>query len=94
MIEHPASSGLWKVAGCLSLGVRDRFGGVLVNVDQCEFGHRARKRTGLYIVGPVPEIPHTGAEWSVPVEHMCVAERERTTPAFAEWLVSIARGCQ
>lgn len=94
VIEHPASSSLWKVAGCLSLGVRDRFGGVLINVDQCEFGHRARKRTGLYIVGPVPEIPYTGAAWSVPVERMGVAERERTPPAFAEWLIAIARGCQ
>lgn len=93
VIEHPKGSELWKEAGCLSPGVRDRFGGVLVFVNQSDFGHRALKPTGLYIVGPVPELPEPMQPGRVEVEHMGQAERETTPEPFAIWLVDLARSC-
>jgi hypothetical protein len=36
----------------------DSFGGYTVEVDQCEWGHVARKRTWLYLVG----VPHSALE--------------------------------
>lgn len=93
VLEHPAASLLWKQAGCLSWGVRDQHGGVLVPVFQSWWGHRAPKQTGLYIVGPVPELPYSADLPGHRVELMGLAERERTPEAFASWLVSVAAGC-
>lgn len=91
MIEHPKGSELWSEAGCISPGVRDRFGGVLVFINQADFGHRALKPTGLYIVGPVPELPEPVARGLVPVERMGRAEREATPEPLAQFLVEVAR---
>ena len=60
VLEHPISSRLWREIGVGTYGLRDAFGGVLVPVHQSWWGHRAQKHTGLYIVGPVPELPHDG----------------------------------
>ncbi len=54
VLEHPAASRLWPEYGLPDPGKRDRFGGVTVGVDQDWFGHRAEKRTRLYIVGRDP----------------------------------------
>lgn len=55
VLEHPAGSGLWKHSGLPAVGAPpDRFGGRTVQVNQCEWGHVARKKTWLYLVG-VPE---------------------------------------
>ena len=52
ILEHPAYSKLWKVAGLPRPGARyDEFGGYTIDIDQSWFGHKARKRTWLYIVG-------------------------------------------
>lgn len=92
VLEHPVSSGLWHEAGCLTPGLRDRFGGVLVTVNQGDFGHRAPKATGLYLVGcPVPALPFELADCSHRVELMGRAERERTPEEFASLLVNLAR---
>lgn len=94
VLEHPIGSALWKEAGCLGYGMRDQHGGVLIPVLQSWWGHRAPKKTGLYIVGPIPELPYAEAPKTfVPVEDMGKAERERTTPSFAAWLVDVARSC-
>lgn len=97
VLEHPKASELWKVAGCVTPGVRDQHGGVLVFVNQGDWGHRAQKPTGLYIVGaPVPDLMHgreAGRGW-VPVENMGVKEREATPAPFAELLVGIARSVE
>ena len=81
----------------------DRFGGWSCEVRQVDWGHRAEKRTWLYIVGAhpddLPELPPRGEATalvvSMPecrhVELMGKAEREHTPPAFAEWLVELAR---
>lgn len=94
VVEHPYSSKLWKESGCASFGVRDRFGGVLVPVCQSWWGHRAEKKSGFYIVGPVPEIPYLAdAPTTTTVERMCRAEREATPAPLASWLVAVARAC-
>lgn len=51
-LEHPAHSLLWP-ALCLPRPgeLPDAFGGFTVEVDQCAWGHVARKSTWVYIVG-------------------------------------------
>lgn len=94
VVEHPYASRLWRAANCASFGVRDQFGGVLVPVRQRWFGHRAQKKTCLYIVGPVPDLTWCqDAPAITTVARMCKAERERTPKAFASWLVDLARAC-
>lgn len=94
VVEHPYASRLWSATGCLGFGIRDRHDGVLVPVLQGWWGHRAPKKTCLYIVGPVPDIPyHAEARTSTTVERMGRAERERTPQALATWLVEVARAC-
>lgn len=52
VLEHPAWSKLWEHCGLPLPGeLPDAFGGVCVAVDQVDFGHVARKRTWLYVVG-------------------------------------------
>lgn len=94
VLEHPIASKLWAAAGCGSLGVRDRFGGVLLPVLQCWWGHRALKKTGLYVVGPVPELPWADPVASSTIENMGRAERERTPVDLAKWLVEVAMECR
>lgn len=94
VVEHPYSSRLWTAAGCGSFGVRDQFGGVLVPIMQSWFGHRAPKKTCLYIVGPVLPIEVSDRQATCVVERMGRAERERTPFALAQWLVNLARHCE
>ena len=51
ILEHPAGSTLWPRMNLPAPGASDCFGGFTFPVDQNWFGHRARKRTLLYIVG-------------------------------------------
>jgi len=77
---------LWSMEQCR------KFGGVLITVKQGDFGHRAEKATGLYIVGaPVPDLPEQVGNYSHYVESMGKTERERTPEKFAKFLVEIAR---
>jgi hypothetical protein len=59
VLEHPEHSTLWKEAGLPLPGKGvDQFGGWTLPIDQFWFGHLARKRTWLYIVGTAPaELP-------------------------------------
>jgi len=103
VLEHPAGSTLWKAAGLPHPGKSDGKGFTVV-VDQNWFGHRARKRTRLYICGieptDLPEYPITFDEPKAVVRPrkngqgatiISKREREATPPAFARWLVEIAR---
>lgn len=55
VLEHPECSSLWPAAGLPAPGCgRDEFGGWTLPVDQYWWGHKARKRTWLYIVGCDP----------------------------------------
>ena len=109
VLEHPQLSTLWRVAGLPEQGVIDEHGGWALIVDQHWFGHRARKRTRLYICGiepcDLPRMPiklgdasHTVGLWSGRDKQKCrpsIAkhEFEATPPEFAKWLVSIATLC-
>jgi len=51
VLEHPAGSLLWAFCGLPYPGEpRDAFGGRTVEVNQCDWGHVARKKTWLYLV--------------------------------------------
>lgn len=93
VVEHPYASKLWREAGCIGFGLRDAFGGVLLPIYQSWWGHRAPKKTCLYIVGPVPALPDCGPMGVTVVENMGRAERERTPAQFARFLVEVARSC-
>lgn len=107
VLEHPAGSRAWGHFGLPQRGrTPDKFGGFTIEVRQVDWGHRAQKRTWLYIVGAGPdELPpmpierkqHTAVVSRMPesrvVEVMCKAEREHTPEPFALWLVELARRC-
>lgn len=125
VLEHPFGSQLWKADETLREHHgrfschRDKFGGWCVAVDQVQWGHVARKRTWLYIVG-VSRNAYGFAYWETVVDphaqpthwvsggrnpnrkgsgglvplgiKVCSAQqRRRTPPAFAEFLVELAR---
>lgn len=54
VLEHPAASKLWPWLNLPTGSKKDIYGGFTLSVDQSWFGHRARKRTFLYIVGVEP----------------------------------------
>lgn len=54
VLEHPLGSRLWHEAKLPKPGQRDEFGGWTLPICQHWFGHRAEKRTLLYIVGISP----------------------------------------
>lgn len=54
VLEHPAASRLWPTLMLPEPGQRDIFGGFTMPIDQDWFGHRAEKRTKLYICGIEP----------------------------------------
>jgi hypothetical protein len=105
VLEHPAESTLWIDQGMPLPGKFDGLG-YTMEIDQWRFGHRAEKRTWLYIVGCKPDdLPPLPVREGAPTH--CVRptkayprlpsitkpEREKTPPAFAEWLVEVARRC-
>jgi hypothetical protein len=64
VLEHPATSTLWAHCGMPAPGeFPDRWGGISVEVQQCDWGHVARKRTRLYLVGisSLPPAPPAGS---------------------------------
>lgn len=92
VVEHPVSSGLWSAVGCLTPGIRDAYGGLLITLNQGDYGHRAPKPTALYLVGcDVPATPFDLADCSGRIESMGRAERERTPVPFMDLLVELAR---
>ena len=107
VLEHPVRSLLWPEAGLPEPGMIDAYGGWTLIVDQHWFGHRAQKRTRLYICGVLPseapiiplrlgEATHTVGLWSGRDRARCrpsvtKAEFESTPPPLAAWLVELAR---
>lgn len=104
VLEHPEHSRLWQRCRMARPGeLPDAFGGITVVVDQVRWGHVARKRSWLYLVGvrelPGNPLPRSATHWcrKRPGEvvpdgiRMCSKEqRRRTPPAFAEFLVALA----
>jgi hypothetical protein len=106
VLEHPAGSRAWPHYGLPPRGrMPDAFGGWTAEIRQVDWGHRAEKRTWLYIVGAgpddLPAMPqprqHTAVVVRMPecrtFEILGKAEREHTPPQLAEWLVDLARRC-
>lgn len=107
VLEHPRYSRLFLAMGMPLPGeLPDAHGGVSVEIDQCDFGHVARKPTWLYCVGVKParvQLPRREPTHSMANgrgqqladgtwRKRCSAEQRRRTPlAFAEWLVGLAR---
>ncbi|WP_080675556.1 hypothetical protein [Rhodobacter capsulatus] len=84
VLEHPASSGLWRYL---------QPGETTLLIRQADFGHRAEKLTRLFYarMPRVPLLPDRSTGPFVPVENMCRQERERTPRLLAEWLVTWCR---
>jgi hypothetical protein len=62
VLEHPARSRLWQHCGLPLVGGDevDDWGGYALEVEQVAWGHVARKRTWLYIVGaPIDDVVAT-----------------------------------
>lgn len=109
VLEHPHRSTLWPVAGLPEPGEHDEYGGMTIIIDQNWFGHRAQKRTRLYVCGinerDLPTMPirlgdatHTVGLWSGRDKIRCrpsIAKREyeATPPELAVWLVEVALRC-
>ena len=109
VLEHPNRSSLWPVAGLPEPGSgADRFGGWTFPIHQHCFGHRAEKKTRLYIVGCKPsDLPCFPLRLDEPSH--CIgrvsgrksghkldlpkAEREHTPLHLAIWLLDTARRC-
>lgn len=109
VLEHPQRTTLWDAQGLPKVGERDAFGGYTLVIDQNWWGHRAQKRTRLYVVGcaptEIPEMPlrlgpatHTVGLWSGRDKQTCrpsIAkhEYEHTPHELAAWLVALAQRC-
>lgn len=105
VLEHPALSTLWPTMGLpLPGNDMDTFGGWTKPIYQYWFGHRAEKKTWLYIVGigpqELPAYPLVLGEPSHVVQsrkrvgsrpHITKAEREHTPIELAKWLVALAQ---
>ena len=109
VLEHPAESTLWAHRGLPTPGrAPDEFGGWTAEVRQCDWGHKAEKRTWLYVVGchpdDLPTLPPPGEptglikpQRGIPRDGRKIvtkAEREHTPPELARWLVELARSCK
>jgi hypothetical protein len=107
VLEHPEASTLFAHCGMPRPGqFPDAWGGWSMVIDQFHFGHRAEKRTWLYVAGcdpdDLPEIPTRSGKpthcvrptKSYPrLPSITKAEREHTPTAFAQWLVELAGRC-
>lgn len=105
VLEHPAHSTLFDACYMPHPGeFPDSFGGYTIEIEQFHFGHRAEKRTWLYVVGVpfdcLPLIPKREGRAthcirpsrSYPrLPSVTKAEREHTPPALVTWLVEAAR---
>ena len=107
VLEHPARSKLWHHMSLPPPGHRDKFGGSTIGINQSDFGHRAEKKTFLYIVGcALGDIPHPPLLLAYPSHvietrkkesprpSVTKKEREATPRQLAGWLIAIARSCE
>jgi hypothetical protein len=98
VLEHPFQSSLWRHCTLPHPGgVRDVWGGFTLLVDQGWWGHSAPKPTYLYVVGcepaDVPPMPVQLHRAQGRTLKLSPADRERTPPDFAAWLVLLASRC-
>lgn len=109
VLEHPAYSYAWPAFGLpkpvKGQWTKDAFGydGWVAQVSQGAYGHRARKLTWLYYVGPRPfdldwSVPEPTAQVSFcknhgnsPLPRLSKKEAKTTPPAFRDMLLALAR---
>lgn len=78
VLEHPEGSTLWKSLGLPKGNEVDKFGGWTLSVDQHWWGHKARKRTWLYIVGiSQRDIPPFSPSFTTPTHVIERSQRMR-----------------
>jgi len=107
VLEHPYGSTLWNEVPLPMPGKKDTWGGYSILVNQNWWGHKAQKKTLLYIVGCTPDklppipISFDAIEYVVrPARNGTGAkiitkkEREATPIRFAEWLIRVADKCR
>lgn len=110
VLEHPEASTLWREASLPKIGERDQWNGYTLPISQKWWGHRAEKKTWLYIVGVEPvdlpvmplvlgEASHVVGLYSGRDKSNCrpaisKAEREHTPAELAVWLVEVAKRCK
>jgi hypothetical protein len=106
VLEHPVGSLLWRVCNLPAPGKGDAFG-FTFPISQSWFGHRAEKRTLLYISGIEPsQLPPFPLSIDLPSFTVSTSakayrkawkreipkrERDSTPPVLAEWLVHTAQ---
>lgn len=95
VLEHPRTSTLWHEQSLPQPGTRDEFNGITVPLLQSWYGMKAPKMTYLYIVGLTrAQLPQFPMELGTPlgrVENMSHAQRERTPPMLARYLLILAQ---
>ena len=93
ILEHPASSTIWRHVVKPGEG-RDFYNGFTIDIDQSVYGHAATKSTRLYCVNcqapKPPMFPFTHR--TKPLERMSRRQREATPPALAAALVAAVFG--
>jgi hypothetical protein len=101
VLEHPASSRLFKEANLPFGMLQDEFGGFTVDIDQYDFGHVAHKATKLYICGiDISELPPMPPKNTAPTDRSICGnvkgtkrctqyQREYTPPMLIDWLKTI-----
>jgi hypothetical protein len=78
VVEHPAYSTPWRALALPEPGeFADAFGGFTVRVDQCNWGHFARKATWLYVVGVPRALVMSGVRTGGRVTHWIAGARKR-----------------
>lgn len=102
VLEHPSGSSLFK-SYLPKPGTSDEYG-FSISIDQFWWGHKARKRTYLYIAGiakkELPEIPLRmdaimyAVSGSKRLRDISKQEREATPVLFASWLCQVALLCK
>jgi hypothetical protein len=110
VLEHPRASSLWQHMN-LPIGNQvDEFGGYTLSVNQSWWGHKAEKKTLLYVCGcPRAELPPTPIRFDL-ITHVVSNEarkgqpgykpritqyeREATPLEMAKWLIEVAALCQ
>ena len=102
ILEHPAGSSLFTHMNIPLIGC-DKFGGYVIKIRQSDFGHRAEKKTLLYVCGiskrELPQMPISferidyciGKTKNSPLKYVNYSEREATPVQLAKWLIEIVK---
>lgn len=96
VLEHPESSALWSDMGLPRPGQpKDEHGGWTFPVSQSWFGHRAEKRTWLYIVGvdpgSIPDFPLVLGEAPCVIARSARPDGSRRVKGDRDWRPEVSK---